>query len=53
MYYSVLKVLGLSFSKLSFKLASVYILPLSSDVFTKSSDVLNKNTLGAKKCEAN
>ena len=24
-----------------------------SDIFTKSSDMLNKNTLGVKKCEAN
>ena len=52
MYHSILKVLGLSFSKLSFKLASVYILPQSSDLFTKSSDMLNKNTLGVKKFEA-
>ena len=38
MYHSVLKVLknvGLSFSTLSFKLASVYVLPQSSDLFTK------------------
>ena len=52
MYHSVLKVLkkvvGLSFSKLSFKGASVYMLPQSSDMFTKSSDMLNKNTLGVK-----
>ena len=40
----------LSFSKLSFKVCSIclYILPQSSD-FTKSSDMLNKNTLGVKK----
>ena len=38
------KVVGLSFSKLSFKLAHVYILTQSS------SDMLNKNTLqGCKK----
>ena len=49
MYHSVVKVkkiAALSFSKLSFKVASAYL-------FTKSSDMLNKNTLGAKKCEAN
>ena len=43
MYRSILKVLKkLSFSKLSFKLASVYlfmILPQSSDLFSKSSDM--------------
>ena len=47
----VLKNVGLSFSKLSFKLAFVYILPQSSDLFTKSSDMLNKNTLGVKKVQ--
>ena len=46
-------VVGLSFSKRSFKLASVYILAQSSDLFTKSSDMLNKNTLDVKKCRAN
>ena len=50
MYHSVQKVIGLSFLKLSFKEASVYKLPQSSDMFTKSSDMLNKNTLGVKKC---
>ena len=45
--------LGLSFSKLSFKVAYVYIPTQSSDMFTKSSDMLNKNTLGVKKCKAN
>ena len=46
MYHSV----GLSFSKLSFKLASVYVyvLPQSSDLFAKSSDMINKNALGVK-----
>ena len=56
MYHSVMsfkKVVGLSFSKLSFKIASIYILTQSSDMFTKSSDMLNKNTLGVKKCETN
>ena len=57
MYHSVVKVkniMVLSFSKLSFKVASVYMLPQSSDtyLFTKSSDML-KTTLGVKKCEAN
>ena len=56
MYHFVLKVkknAGLSFSKLSFKVTYVYILTQSSDMFTKSSDMLNKNTLDVKKCEAN
>ena len=35
----------MSFSKLNFKLASVYILPQSIDLFAKSTDMLNKNTL--------
>ena len=55
MYHSVLKVVtivGLRFSKLSFKVAYFYILTQNSDMFTKSSDMLNKNILG-KKCEAN
>ena len=43
------KIVSLSFSKLSFKVASVIMLPQSSDIFTKSSDMLNKNTLGVKK----
>ena len=47
------KLVGLNFSKLSFKSVSVYILPQSSDLFTKSSDMLSKNTLGVKKCRAN
>ena len=58
MYHSVLvlkvkKIVGLSFSKLSFKVGSVYMLPQSSNsyLFTKSSDILNKNTWGVKKCE--
>ena len=34
------KVVGLSFSKLNFKETSVYKLPQSSDMFTKSSDKL-------------
>ena len=46
MYHSVLKVfkkvVGLSF----------YILSQSSDLFTKSSNKLNKNTLGVKKVQA-
>ena len=40
MYHSVVKVkkiTGLSFSKLSFKVASVIMLPQSNDTFTKSS----------------
>ena len=46
------KIAGLSFSKLSFKVAYVYILTQSSDMFTKSSDMLNKNTrLGVIKIE--
>ena len=56
MYHSVMKVLKncrVEFSKLSFKLASVYILSQSSDLFTKSSDMLNKITLDVKRCEAN
>ena len=47
------KVVGLSFSELSFKLASIYILSQSSDLFTQSSNMLNKNTLGVKKCRGN
>ena len=56
MYHSVLKVKknrGLEFLKTTFKVVYVYILPQSSDMFTKSSDMLNKNTLGVKKCGAN
>ena len=56
MYHSIVsfkKIVVLSFSKLSFKVASVYMLPQRNDIFTKSSDMLNKNTLGVKKCEAN
>ena len=54
MYHSVVKVkiiAVLIFSKLSFKLASAYMLPQSNDICfsTKSSDMLNKNTLGVKK----
>ena len=53
MYDSVLKVfkkiVEFNFSKQSFKLASVYVFPQSSDLLTKSSDMLNKNTLGVKK----
>ena len=45
------KIVGLNFLKLSFKLTSVYILSQSSDLFTKSSDMLNKNTLGVKKVQ--
>ena len=43
MYQSTVKVLkncSLEFSKLSFKVASVYMLPQSSDICTKSSDML-------------
>ena len=43
MYHSIVKVLkivGLSFSKLSFKVASVYMLPQRNDIFTKSNDML-------------
>ena len=29
------------------------MLPQSSDIFTKGSDMLNKNTLDVKMCEAN
>ena len=54
MYHSVMKVkkkiVGLSFSKLSFKVAYAY---MSIFVYTKSSDMLNKNTWGVKKCGAN
>ena len=46
MYHSVLKVKKSSFLKLN----SAYML---CNLFTKSSDMLNKNTWGAKKCEAN
>ena len=56
MYHSIVKIKNfvvLSFSILSFKVASVYMLPQSSDTFTKSSDMLNKNTPGVKRCEAN
>ena len=58
MYHSVLKVkkiTGLSFSKLSFKVASAYICfhKVVIFVYTKSSDMLNKNTWGVKKCGAN
>ena len=53
MYHSVLKVkkhiAGLSFSKLSFKVAYVYILTQSSNMFTKNSDMLNKTILDVKK----
>ena len=51
MYSSVVevKMTGLSFSKLSFKVAS---LTQRSDMFTNSCDMVNKNTLGVKKCEA-
>ena len=42
---------GLEF--ISFKVASVYMFPQSNDMFTKSSDMLNKNTLGVKKCKVN
>ena len=58
MYHSVVevkKIVVLSFSKISFKVASPYMLPQSSNMylFTKNSDMLNKNILGVKKCEAN
>ena len=43
----VKKIVVLRFSKLSFTVASAYILPQNI------SDMLNKNTLGVKKCEAN
>ena len=54
MYHSVVKVKKIvvfSFSKLSFKVASAYMLPRSSDInfVYKSSDMLNKNTLGVQK----
>ena len=43
------KIAVLSFSKLSFKVVSAYMLPQSSDIcLQKSSDMLNKNTLGVK-----
>ena len=56
MYHSVVKVkkiVGLSFSKLSFKVSSVYILLYSSDICLQSIDMLNKNTWDVKKCGAN
>ena len=53
MYYCMCteskKITGLSFSKLSFKVVTVYVLVQSSDTFTKNSDMLNKNTIGVKK----
>ena len=56
MYHSVVKVkkvVVMNFSKLSLKVASGYMLPQSSDVCLQKSDMLNKNTWGVKKCEAN
>ena len=58
MYHSVLKVkknAGLRFSKLSFKVESACMLlyKVVTFVYTKSSDMLNKNTWGVKKCGAN
>ena len=59
MYHSVVKVKKkiaiLIFSKLSFKVASSYMLPESSDICLQKvmMRMLNKNTLGVKKCEAN
>ena len=50
MYHSVVKVKKIVDSKLSFKVASV-MLPQSSDTFTESSDMLNKNTPGVKKVQ--
>ena len=53
MYHSVVKVKKiavLSFSKLSYKVASAYMLSQSSDICLQK---VNKNTLGVKKCEAN
>ena len=51
----VLKYCMVEFLKLSFKLAFVYILSQSSDLFTRSSDMYAKQKhLGfTKKCEAN
>ena len=54
MYHSVVKVKKIvvfSFSKLSFKVASAYMLPQSSDICLQK--VLNKNTLCIKKGKAN
>ena len=45
----VKKIMVLNFSKLSFKLVSAYMLPQSSDICF----MLNKNTWGVEKCEAN
>ena len=53
MYHSVVKVkkiVGLSFSKPSFKVPSVIMF---QQAFTKGSDMPNKNALGVKRCKAN
>ena len=51
---SLKTIAGLSFSKISFKVVSVYILTQSSDMFTKSSDIYAKQKHpGCKKCKAN
>ena len=55
MYYSVLKVkkiVDLSFSKLTCKVASTYMLPQSSNICLQVI-CLTKNTWGVKKCKAN
>ena len=57
MYHSVAteskKITGLSFSKLSFKVASADKLPQSSNICLQKVDLLNKNTWDVKKYEAN
>ena len=54
LYSKLKKIAGLSFPKLSFKVASAYICFHKVVIFVyKSSDMLNKNTWGVKKCEAN
>ena len=46
---------GLEFSKLSFKVRSICLYASTTQLytFTKSSDMLSKNTLDVKRCEAN
>ena len=56
MYHSVVKVKKiavLSFSKLSFKVASAYMLPQSSDICLQKVVICQTKHLGCKKCKAN
>ena len=55
LYWKLKKITVLSFSKLSFKVESAYICFYKVVIFiyAKSSDMLNKNTWGVKKCRAN